>query len=262
MGKVLELLVQPTERRRDTVYFNGKSYTYEPAENAVETEPSSLLLKSIITKQFCLKLYDKGYRFKGKYLAFKKEDRINQPHDDIFSIFDGFRFRTVLLFERLFLCIDPHLVIWSQASVEYLLKQGCNPSQLADFSVSYRGPEGRKIDGYLVRTASANNFEGHLGEGFLCQVKNHRNFKEELLSPSVVYPESRLELMQTLLDVLNRKFNVISLQRQHSFLNTKTASLERLKKTLTIVARLQEIFPLEFGGFKVTLENEPVRIKW
>lgn len=259
---MLELLVQPTERRRDTVYFDGKSYTYEALENAVEIEPNPVLLKSIITKQFCLKLYDNGYRFKGKYLAFKKEDRINQPHDDIFSIFDGFRFRTVLLFERLFLCVDPHLVIWSQASIEYLLKQGCNPHQLADFSVSYRSSEGRRIDGYLVRTASANSFEGHLGEDFLCQVKNHRDFKEELLSPSAVYPESRPELIQTLLDVLNRKFNVISLQRQHSFLNAKTASLERLRKTLTIVAGMQVIFPLEFGGFKVTLENEPVRIKW
>jgi len=65
-----------------------------------------------------------------------------------------------------------------------------------------------------------------------------------------------------LLDALNRKFNVISLQRQYSFLNSKTASLERLKKTLEIITRIQEIFPLEFGGFKVTLESEPARIKW
>ena len=250
------------ERRKGTIYFNGKLYTCEAEENAVEIEPSLTLLKSLITKQFCLKLRDNGYCFKGKYLAFKEEDKIDQPHDDIFNMFEGFKLRTVLLFDRFFLCVDPHLLIFTQASIDHLLKEGFTPEQLSDFSVSFRDQEGFNIDGYLIKTAPGNNFEEHLGEDFLCQVKNHRDFKEELVSTSRVVPESRPELIQTLLDALNRKFNVISLQRQYSFLNSKTASLERLKKTLEIITRIQEIFPLEFGGFKVTLESEPARIKW
>ena len=263
-GKLFELDEELGEvQREDTVYFGGRLYTYdESAENIVEIEPSLLLLKSVITKQFCIGLKENGYRFKGRCLSFREEDIIDQPHTDIFNMFNGFRFRTIALFGRLFLCIDPHLIILIETSIDYLLSQGVAPDRLCDFSVRYRSQEGKRIDGYLIETSQGNAFDSRFGSDFLCKVKSYREFEEQIIPPSHVYPESRPELIQRILDNLNRRFSVISLQRQHSFLNSRTASKERLKRTLKIIRQLQEIFPLKFGEFKVILENEPVRIKW
>lgn len=263
-GRLFKLDGEPheIERRNDTVYFEGRIYTYETGENRVEIEPSLAILKRMIAKQFWLSLKENGYEFRGKYSAFREEDIIDQPHSDIFDMFSAFRFRTLVLFDRLFLCIDPHLVILSIANVDYLLSQNIPLEELSDFSVRYRSKEGKHIDGYLIETAQGQTFDDRLGQGFLCKVKSYREFEEQLVSVSQVYPESRPELMQRILDDLNRGFSVISLQRQQSFLSSKTASKDRLKRTLEIVTQLKEIFPLQFGDFEVNLESEPIRIKW
>lgn len=262
-GRIFDLGELPKKSQtRDTVYFNGRIYTHKKTKSAEEIEPSLPLVKSVITKQFVLRLNDAGYKFKGKYLAFREEDIIDQPHVDVFRMFNGFRLRTIAMFGRLFLCIDPHLVILCVTSIDYLLNQGVAPDVLSDFSVRYRGEEGKNVDGYLVETAEGNTFDDRLGSDFLCRVKSYREFKGGLIPPSRVYPESRPEVIQRILDNLNRNFSVISLQRQYSFLNSKTASKERLKRTLAIIGQFGEIFPLEFGGFKVILESGPIRIKW
>lgn len=262
-GRIFELKETPGKgQKEDTILFNGRLYTYKKVKNAKEIEPSLSLLKGMITKQFCLRLIDNSYKFKGKYLAFKEDDIIDQPHADIFKMFNGFKFRTITLFDRLFLCIDPHLIILNEASIDYLLNEGVAPHRLSDFSVRYRSQEGKNVDGYLVETAQGNTFDGRLGSEFLCKIKSYREFEEQLIPPSRVYPESRPEVIQRILDNLDRRFNVISLQRQHSFLNTKAASKERLKRTLEIIRQLLEVFPLEFGKFKVILEGDPARIKW
>jgi hypothetical protein len=262
-GKLYELKESPPdEQRKDTVYFNGKYYTYKKVKSATETEPSLPLFKSMLTKQFCLKLRDQGYRFRKRDLAFRAEDAVEQPHTDVFDMFNGFKLRTMVLFKRLFLCVDPHLIILTRASAAYLLEQGISPEKLSGFSVRFKDQEGMNIDGFLIATAPGNTFESRLEPDFLCQIKSYRDFKEELVPTSRVLPESRPEVLQALLDGLGRKSNVVLLQRQYSFLGSKTASLERLKRTLQIITQLQELFPLKFGEFKVTLEGEPARIKW
>jgi len=263
-GKLFKLDGEPDEIERtdDTVYFEGRVYTYEAGKNRVEIELSSLLLKRMVAKQFWLGLKKDGSGSRGKYSAFREEDIIDQPHGDIFNMFNGFRYRTIVLFDRLFLCIDSHLVILSMTNIGHLLSQGIAPEKLSDFSVRYRSQGGKHIDGYLIKTAQGHTFDSRLGSEFFCKVKSYREFEEQLVLVSQVYPESRPELMQRILNDLNRSFSVISLQRQQSFLSSKTASKDRLKRTLEIVTQLKEVFPLQFGDFEVNLESEPVRIKW
>ena len=65
-----------------------------------------------------------------------------------------------------------------------------------------------------------------------------------------------------ILNELGMDFDVISLQRKLSFLDSRTASKDRLIRTLEIIKRLkQEIFPLEFGEFKIALEDSPMVVK-
>lgn len=250
------------ERTDDTVYYEGRVYTFKAGEHRAETEPNLPLLKRLITKQFALSLRENGYKSKGKYLFFKEEDIIDQPHSDIFNVFNGFRFRTIPLYGRLFLCIDPHLIILMETSIEYLLNQGVTGDQLSDFSVRYRNEEGKHVDGYLIETGRGDEFDSRLGSELLCKVRSYREFEDQIVSPRQVYPESRPELIQRILHSLNRSFSVITLQRQQSFLSSRTASKDRLKRTLEIIDELQELFPLQFGGFEVNLESKPIRIKW
>ena len=118
------------------------------------------------------------------------------------------------------------------------------------------------MDGYLMQTAKGSAFDDRFGADYLCKVKGYRDFEIQLVPPSQVFPESRPELLQRILDNLQKGFNIIELQRHCSFLNSRTASKDRLKQTLDIARSLQEVFPLEFGEFCVKLEGDPVSIKW
>ena len=108
-GKLFESEFDPSGviRREEVVFFEGKFYSYKSFPKAREITLNLRVLKSIITKQFVLKLRNNGYRFKGKYTAYREE--VEQPHRDVFSVFKGFEFRTILLNDQIFLCIDPHL---------------------------------------------------------------------------------------------------------------------------------------------------------
>jgi len=241
-------------KKEEIIFFEGKFYSYRNFSGAKEIDPDIRVLKSMITKQFGLKLRNCGYRFKGKYIAYKEE--VEHPHKDIFNVFEGFEFRIILLNEEFFLCVDPHIVFRTSCSINYLLSQGFDQGSLSDFSVSYSGEERMRIDGYLIETVKEGN-------AHFCQIKNFRDFAEVKVPADKVFPESRPELIQMILDKLGRNFDVASLQRKLSFLDSKTASKDRLMKTLEIIQRLKQekIFPLEFGEFKVELEDNPVVVK-
>jgi len=254
-GKLFVSEFDPSEfiDREAVIFFEGKFYSYKEFPKAKEITPNSRILKSMITKQFALKLRDNGYRFKKKYIVYGEE--LEHPHRDIFSIFNGFEFRITLLNDQTFLCIDPHIIFRTNCSISYLLSRGFNQSLLSDLSVSYSEEKGKKIDGYLIETIREDNIS-------FCRIKNFRDFIEVKIPADKVFPEPRPELIQVILNELGRDFNVISLQRRLSFLDSKTASKDRLMRTLEIVQRLkQKIFPLEFGEFRVELEDNPMVIK-
>jgi len=254
-GKLFESESDPSEviGREEVVFFEGKFYSYKSFPKAREITLNLRVLKSMITKRFALKLRNNGYRFKRRYIAYREE--VEQPHRDIFSVFKGFEFRTILLNDQIFLCIDPHIVFRVNCSIDYLLSKGFERVSLSDFSISYSGEEGTRIDGYLIETIEESDVN-------FCRIKNFRDFTEVKISADKVFPEPRPELIQMILDVLGRNFDVKSLQRKLSFLDSKTASKDRLTRTLEIVQGLkQEIFPLEFGEFKIELEDNPVVVK-
>jgi hypothetical protein len=259
MGKLYRYEDDPREKigPGKTIFFRGYFYSYERSIDAVEEDhPSIQILKSMITRQFALKLQNNGYRFKGEYRVYKPDYQLESLHRDIFSVYDGFVFRTVVIGGSILLCIDPHITFSFNASIKTLIDKGIRLDQLKDFSVTYSGGKIKRIDGYLLETLRQK------GTNLVCRIKNYRNFTEEIVPAEIVFPEARPELIQETLKKLNRPYDVVALQRKLSFLDSKTASRDRLLKTLEIAKELQErIFPLEFGQFKVELEIEPIVIR-
>jgi len=78
-----------------------------------------------------------------------------------------------------------------------------------------------------------------------------------------VFPESRPELIQKLLEMLAIDFDITRLLRSLSFLDSPTPSKDRLVQTMKIARALEEneIFPLKFGDFVFKMEAQPVIIK-
>ena len=262
-GKIFqsEQLPEGMEREK-TIFIPPKYFSFEPFEGASEIEPNLQILKNMTTKQFALKLREKGYLFKGKYRPFLESDEIEQPHKDIFSIFKGFEFRTVILEDSIHLCIDPRLIIRTICSIDYLIQQGIDVGILANFSVVYWDQKGDKLAGFLIETTPRDRIDARSGSTPVCRIRERKEFKEESIIPNNVYPESRPETLQRILNNLGRSFDVVSLQRKYSFLDSKTASKDMLAETFNIIEKLSDVFPLRFGGFLVTLEPEPIRIKW
>lgn len=254
VGKLYQLIT-PSDKKDEAILLNGKYYSYMFEEGLIEVQPTVQMIKRIITKQFILKLKNAGYRvIRKKYVAYHKQNEMDLPHRDIFSIFDGFEFRIMTLNNNLMICINPRLVIRANCSVEYLIKSGINPDKLKDFSVRYKGDEGR-VDGYLIETIAER-------ECYLCRIKNYREFKEETIPAGRVFPEPKPELIQYIIELLNRNFDLITKQRELSFLNSKTASKDRFYKTLEIATMLKKsIFPINFGDWEVNLETTPIVIK-
>ena len=238
-----------------TIYFNGNYFSYEWEEGSQEMQPTLEMIKRMVKKQFILKIESIGYQIiKKKYIIFSEQDIINLPHNDIFSIFDGFEFRFVIINNALLLCVNPHLVIKTNCSIKYLIEQNINPDKLKDFSIRYKGGNEEQIDGYLIETIT--------DEESLCRVRDYREFKIETLPADVVFPEPRAELIQHLLNLLGRDFDLIAKQRELSFLDSKTASKDRFRKTLEIVNALKKnVFPLSFGDWEINLETTPIVIK-
>jgi hypothetical protein len=258
-GKIGKLYQKsmPTSDESDekTIFFDGNYFSYEQDEESIEVQPTLEMTKRMVAKQFILKIKNAGYALSKGYIVYSKQDEVDHPHKDIFSIFDGFEFRFVIINNMLLVCVNPHLVINTNCSIKYLIDAGINSDKLKDFSVRYKRKEGGRIDGYLVETVAERGC-------LLCKVKNYREFKEEVLSADVVFPEPKPELLQHFLELLGRKFDLVAKQRELSFLNSKTASKDRFYKTLEIVKLLKKnVFPLNFGEWKIDLETTPIVVK-
>jgi len=253
--------VEKTVDQDAVVRFMGKFYSYKPYKNSSKTQPNLGILQRFIGKQFEKKLAAKGYKLrKWGYCAYRTEDEVNQPHQDIFSLFKGFVYRILTLEEKLSLCIDPHLILQANCSIYDLMQKGIPAHELNDFPVRYATPENIGIDGYLIDT-----FKGSQEE-FVCKVKKYRKVEnesqEEIISADRVYPESRPELLQKFIAGLGSSYSIIDLQRRLSFLDSATASRDRFLATLDMIARLsKEVFPLKFGDFVVNVKAQPIIIK-
>ncbi len=242
---------------KNRIYFEGKYYSFKRTNEGLKLKDTNLLiLKSIITKQFALKIKEAGYRFKGKYKVYTLKNKIKHEATDIFSLFEGFEFRFVLIGSDLFLCIDPRLIFKMNSSIKDLVDKGVVLEILRDFSVFYKKDnENMERSGYLIETINENG-------KIKCKIKNYDDFYEEKILAKEVFLEPKPEIIQMILNELKINFNVISLQRKLSFLDSKTASRDRFFKTLEIVKKLkQNIFPIKFGVFEVDIEDEPVIIR-
>lgn len=95
-GKFYEVSEPLTEEQsKNTVYFNGRHYTYNKTENSWELTPSTPLFKSMLMKQLFIKLREYGYRLRKGDIVFRENDKISQPNTDIFEMFQGFKLKTV-----------------------------------------------------------------------------------------------------------------------------------------------------------------------
>ena len=245
---------------KHSILYLGKRYSCKSADNARRTDLDSEILRRFISKAFSNALREKGYWFRGKYVAFLPTQEITQPHRDIFRMYDGFTHRILNLTDHFLLCIDPHLALRFIARVDQLVQMGINPNHMSDFSVSYKKEGEKRIDGYLLETIRNPS-------GLACRVRTYReddeSVSEETVDASITVPEPKPELIQKFLQDLRSNFDVVSFQRKFSFLDSKTPSRDRFAKTLEIVNNLSKlgIFPLQFGDFKVQLSTTPLIVK-
>jgi hypothetical protein len=257
-GCIYEVAREPEteEEKNATIYWEGHCYTFLPDLGLSKIDPPHELLRRLITKQFLIALKQKGYKFQADYLVYHPSDEIQHNQRDIFSIFKGFNFRTLRLGENLFLCVDPHLTIVTNATLKYLTSKCKNLSDLSDFSVRWNTETEGGIDGYLIETICSNG-------SVKCKVKNYRTGTEEEVDGSLVYPEPRPELLERLITIVGGDLSVISLQRKLSFLDSKEASRDRFFETLEIIRKLKtNVFPIKFGDFKVELDPNPVVVRF
>ena len=241
------------------VYYNGNYYSHTYYQNSEPISPDLGLIKALITKQFVLKLKSQGYKFKSKYKVYDIGQEIVTPYTDLFKLYEGFEFRTVIIGEEIFLVIDPKVITVVQASIQDFLLRGADIGSLREFSVYYLEEEsgGRIVEkkGYLLATQGE-------GDNAVCIIKRYEDFSEITVSAGSVFPEPRAELLQTLLGAIGEEFDIIELQRKFSFLDSKTSSRDRLLKTLEIVERLEsEVFPLKFGDFEVKIDKTPIVVR-
>jgi hypothetical protein len=193
----------------------------------------------------------------GNYHAYSPADEIQQPQTDLFRLFGGFEYRFPILQGHLLFVANPHLVFEGVASISKLVLLGCNPEGLQDFSVYYKGQFG--VDGYLVETRLK---QPGVSNDLECKVTDFKEDAELVLPADRVNPEVKPEVFQYILSLLNRKFDIVNLQRRYSFLDSKTAAKDRYLQTIDIVQKLRErVFPLAFDGFRIGLSINPVPVR-
>lgn len=268
LGKIYELGSEISSSIDDktTIYYNGKYYSFRSYSGSHKSELTDDILVRFLRKRFYLSLKSTDYRFRRKkYCAYK--DEIKQTYRDIFRIFKGFVYRIIFLENDFFLCIDPRIILESVSSIANLIQRGVLPSHLIDFSVRYESGEGFRIDGYLLETATGKELSQGLKSDYFCRINRYRKEKEEPVEEIVpaknVFPESRPELLQSLLERLGIDYSIIRVVRSLSFLDSPTPSTDRFVRTMKIVEEFNDsgIFPLKFGGFLFKLDKQPIIIK-
>jgi len=262
-GKTYAILVEPGTRVSDdhTVFVEGKLYSSRPKGNSVlVSSPPIEVTKSMISKHFGAKLQSSGYLSKkkriGDYHAYSREDEVQHQQTDIFRLYTGFEYRFAIIQGHILLVVNPHLIFEMAASISKLISLGCPIDTLRDFSVSYRSGSG--VDGYLVETVVQSDGE----KNELCNITDFRDGTEQFIKAKTVFPEGRPDVLQYILKLLNRNFDVTDLQRRFSFLDSKTSSKDRYSQTLSIVEQLRSrVFPLNFDDFQVQLSGGPVQVR-
>jgi hypothetical protein len=268
MGKVFEMPeIDETVDRDTTIRWSGKYLSFSEYKGSKETQASPEILKGFLAKQLYLKLKAEGYKSRKKisYCVYRDADEVKQDYGDIFRVFRGFSYRVLVLDKSYFLCIDPHITLETMSSIAHLIQRGLIASDL-EFPVRYKTEESFRIDGYLLDTAIGTEFDQNLEPTYFCKIKRYRVKKDEpsedIVSAETVFPESRPELIQRLLEKLGIYYNIIKLQRNLSFIDSRTASKDRFAETIRIVNGIQsEIFPLAFGDFLAKLNPKPIIIK-
>ena len=238
----------------------GHFYSYEE-EYGTPYELTESILLGFIRKKFNQTVKENDYKYKGKYRLYKEEDKIRHNNEDVFNLFKGFRHRVISINNEYYLCIDPTCVILTTASIEDLVIKGIKLKLLRGYSVRFLHEDGFRISGYLLDTTRKN------GNNF-CIVRPYRP-REDLdlsdiveIKASSVFPESRPEVLESILNKIGSSSSIVRLVRRHSFLDSKTPSRDRIVETLKIVEKLDEnIFPLNFGDFQVSLNKEPLIVK-
>ena len=103
----------------------------------------------MVNQQFEKSLMSKNYEVRKRYTAYRVDDAVPQPHEDIFSAFKGFTYRILSLENSIFLPLDPHVFLKTNCSIHDLATKGIPVEGLKDLPVRYFAADKTGIDGYL-----------------------------------------------------------------------------------------------------------------
>jgi len=223
-----------------------------------EVELDSFMLKNFIAKQFGLCLRNKGYltskvgrKFESSYVAYSVSREIPTQDSDIYKVFDGFEYRFVLISGIFYLCINPHLKIKIVASIGELMQKGLPAESMESLGAVYSGSEGKTCRCNIISL-----------ENDKCCVRNLDSGNDEYIGSGIVYLIPRPEMVQNILLVLERKSNIIEIQRQYSFLKQREGAKGRFAKTLEIASDVAEqVFPLKFADFEIQFVPKTISLR-
>jgi len=226
--------------------------------NLQEITPSSSIIKSYIIKYFTLELKRNNYsmnrvggKFESSYYAHSPSKAIHTEDQDIYKIFDGFEYRILCIEDTFFLCLNPHLKIEMVASVKELMGKGLPPDVVVSLKATYRDNQGNSHRCILVSL-----------KGDTCALRNMDYGRDEEINVADIHIIPRPEILQYILNKLQRSSNIIQTQRQYSFLAQKEAAKARFNKTMEIATDVaSKIFPLCFGDFKIEFVPKTISLR-
>jgi len=239
------------------IFFDGVRYTLsgEPI-NKVPNPPSELVRRFILQK-LVEQLTSKGFSFRTRRVpstVYRMSDEVQHKYSDFFRIYNGFEFRVAVIKSSFLLCLNPRVVIRSEAPIAKYVAEGIALGELSGFAVKYDTETEAGIDGFLLSVANHNG-------SLICQIKDYRLFQEIQIGADKVKPEPRSDVLQKLGDSVKIDLGVMKLQRQLAYMDSPVPSRRRFADTLELAKRLaRDIFPLTFGNFSVDLNTVPAAI--
>ncbi len=106
------------------VRFAGEYFSYTPTRIPHRVDLNIRILERMVNQQFEKSLMSKNYEVRKRYTAYRVDDAVPQPHEDIFSAFKGFTYRILSLENSIFLCLDPHVFLKTNCSIHDLATKG------------------------------------------------------------------------------------------------------------------------------------------
>jgi len=210
---------------------------------------------------FRRKLKELGFVFRwsaaGPYVCFYPGKPHRESAPELFTIYaTSFEFRFQSFHDSIYLAINPHVVIRTEATISDLVNKRVPLADLEGFHVTFVN-DGQNRRGYLVASQKSGD-----DISLICTIRVTDTGELLDVTGGQVYPEARPELLQMFAEKVGIDCDITRLHRRLSYLDSTKSSADRLDQTLKVARYLAEkVFPLAFGGATFGLRTNPAPVR-